>query len=282
MLLKSFQDLRGTLVLLLADCPGSTALQLHERLGRRGRIYTLRAVYKELRFLEEQRVVVKTKKTFGLQLIWLINMTVLLNRAYRSYLTQTNVSELVPFSGKSELNKFPDLDRLDHFWMQVIVILQRFYKDEPMFVSKPHQWFHLSHEDLVDNYFDALNVLQVKQYHLIGRDCYVCRFGARKIPTESAIVLFSARAFISGMNVYYTLIGKHLLTVRLEAGFAQRMDELFCRIENLEQMKAQHVKEFMRRKVQSTLKIEYGTPKVARIRSLLEDIFGENRSGRLS
>lgn len=272
MLLTQAQQLKEHLVALLAERPNMSASELQSRVSARSRVFSRRSIFKELKGLEQLGVVVKANGRYALQLIWIINMTSLLRGAYVSHLKASADSSSVALTGRMKL-RFYDLARLDYAWMQLMVVLQQVHPHTCTRIWKPAQWFHLVHEHITENFFSALGCIDTKQHHLIGYDCYTCRYGTALIPRRFAKVKFVADAFGVGDSTYLTLIGDYLITIRLSSAFAQRMQRLFSTIEDKDDMLAPHVLSAMRGRVHSTLIVEYRPKGLAEIRDRFDQVF---------
>ncbi len=279
MLLTQAQQLKELLVGLLAERPNMSASELQSEVATRSKIFSRRSIFKELKALEQLGVVVRANGLYALQLIWIINMISLLRGAYVSHLKGSVDPSSAALTGRMKL-RFHDLARLDYAWMQLMLVLQQVHPHTCTRVWKPAQWFHLVHEHITENFFSALGRVDTKQHHIIGHDCYTCRYGAGLIPRRFARVKFVADAFGVGNSTYLTLIGDHLITVRLTSSFSQRMHRLFAAIRNKEEMLAPHVLSAMRGRVQSTLVVEYRPKGLAEIRDRFDHVFEESRSNR--
>ncbi len=272
MLLTQAQQLKELIVRLLAEQPNMSASEIQSEVATRSRAFSRRSIFKELAALEELGVVVRTRGRFALQLIWIINMTSLLRGAYISYLKASADVGAAALTERIKL-KYYDLARLDYAWMQLMVVLQQIYPKTCTRVWKPAQWFHLVHEHITENFFSALGTIGTAQHHLIGHDCYTCRSGAEQIPRRFAKVRFAPDPFGLGLNTYLTLIGDHVITIRLNLSFAQRMHQLFSTIQNKQEMLAPGVLSAIRARVQSTLVMEYRPRGLAEIRARFDRVF---------
>jgi hypothetical protein len=273
MLLTDTKNLRTLIIEALATTSNVSADCLAQAISERGRPFSKRAIYKELKILERLGVVVRAKMRYGLQLTWIINATSLLHNAYLNQVNYLSQAESPLLSGKTKF-VFHDLARLDFAWMQLIVLLQKIYPNEPVRVWKPEQWFHLVHEHITTNFFGALERVGLRQQHVIGHDCYTCRRGAHAIPRRFADIRFEPDPFGVDIDTYLTLIGGHLITVRLQRGFARDMRALFASVKTESEMKASHVREFMRRRVRCTLVIAHEPKGLSALRERFERLFG--------
>ncbi|MFN4894439.1 MAG: hypothetical protein ACK5GN_10750 [Pseudomonadota bacterium] len=277
MLLTEAEQLKEIIVVLLAGNPNLSATQIENRLAAGSRPFSRRAIFKELKILEQLGVLVNTNGHYALQLIWLINTTSLLRSAYLSYINTASNLGIIPLAERTRFT-FYDLSRLDYVWMQIIFVLQQVYPQSLIRIWKPEQWFHLVHIQIMDNFFSALGKLGAKQRHLIGHDCFTCRYGARLIPRRVGQVRFSSDTSQLGLNTYITLIGDHVITIRLNAEFARRMHVLFASIRNREEMFAPNVLDSLRGRVESSLLVEY-RPKALRALSNRFDMTFDRASG---
>lgn len=274
MLLTTERKLKSQIVEALATTPNLSAEDIFSRTHTGVRSFSMRAIYKELKALETLGVIMNTKGRYALQLPWLINMTALLHDAYQRHVDAAR-REGAPLLTDPVRLVFNDLARLDHAWIQYMIALQRAYPRDGFRVWKPEQWFHLVHEQVTGSFFSALNRIGAKQWHMIGHDCFVCRRGAAEIPKRNAHVLFVEDPFGFGISTYLTSIGDHLITVRLNRGFAEKMHELFVSIQNEEEMRSAHVRSIMTGPVRATITIEYKPKLLEGFRRRFDQLFEE-------
>ncbi len=248
-----------------------SAAELHSEIDLRARSFSRRAVFKELKALEALGVLLRNKGRYALQLIWIINMASLFRGAFLTYAREVSHSGSIPLSERVKLT-YRDLARLDYTWMQFIVVLRQIYPKESIRVWKPEHWFHLVHEHIVESFFSALDEIEAKQYHLIGHDCFTCLYGAQQIPRRLVKVRFVDGPFGLGRNTYLTLIGDHLITIRLSATFSERM-YLFRKIRDKREMMAPEVLSLMRGPVKATLTVEYRPKGIVELQERFDRVF---------
>jgi hypothetical protein len=274
MLATTDKTLKEAIVELLGEEANLTAEQIGARIARRERAFSRRAVFKELRSLEELGVLFKAKRRYHLQMIWIINMSAFLRGAYTAHLRNPPHTHLGALGAKTRIN-LTDLSSLDSAWMQIMFILQQLYPREQFRIWKPEQWFHLVHSNLTENFFVALGHIGSKHHHIIGHNCFVNRVGARMIPRSHARVTFLEDPLGVGMSTYITTIGEHVITIRINQSAAERMRTIFASIRNLKEMQALSVQEFMRGRIKSVLTVEHNPKKAREIQTRLDQAWGQ-------
>lgn len=261
MLFTQITTLKSCIVEVLALEPQISAEELRLRVGARYRGFSRRAVYKELKILEKEGVVLRSKAGFSLQMLWVINMASLFHDAYLTLARApgADLSETGdggPLIAPSRMN-FQNLGRLDYTWMQVMLLLMRRYPSETVFVFKPEQWFYLVHENITSMFLSAVGKIRSKTYHVIGNDCFVNRKGAAMLRPSAAKVVFQKDLLGLGDSTYITVIGDCLLTVKLDSKKATRMRELFSSVKNEADLARKKCREFLSSSFRSSLKIEF-------------------------
>jgi hypothetical protein len=275
MLLLDSTDLKSLLIKRLAQAPNSTASDLMAALESDGHRFSRRAFYKELKALESGAVLLKAGRTYALRIGWLINSISWFREAYLANVAQAPLGGEALFAKGSKF-ACQGLARLDFIWTQVIFALRHAAPKETICIWKPEQWFHLVHTDVTESYFKALGDLGAKQIHIIGHDCHTCRRGAAMIPKKHGKVVFKDNAFNTGLETYLTLIGDHLITIKISPDFALKMRQLFASIKSDKEMLSAEALGFMKQPVRATLRVDYKPRDLKAIRERFERIGGRD------
>jgi len=272
MLLSKTPNLSNIIIELLARKPNISAQTIWLAVTKQGKNCTLRAVYKELTRLESQEIILRFNKMYALRLSWLVEMLIFVEQTYRSYNTTDHLASIIPMNNNFTISHFSSLRRLDLFWMQVMIALQKLHKRPPMFLWIPYQWFQLVHDIPLKQFFNTEELVGSKRYHVIAKDNYLSRAGAKLIP-KGAKVVFDESLFKGRNNIYYTLIGEHLITVKLPARATAAIDRLFTQIDSADKENQVIIDKVLKRHMSITVKIEHNTPMVSKVKRAFFDYF---------
>src|SRR5262245_35928335 len=145
MLLSTRQSLADILVSILAEQSSSDVRRLHHEVASRHRHFSLPAVYKELRNLQEQGVVVRRKKELSLNMTWILNLIDLADRMYDTHVESPVPANVLPLETGKTTFRFSNLARVDDFWMHAAILMLQHSQRKTMFQWFPHPWFNLVH-----------------------------------------------------------------------------------------------------------------------------------------
>ena len=273
MLLEKKPSLEELIVYELAAQPALTAKFIHQAINAKRHDYTLRAVYKELTKLVASEIVYKVKKEYRLRLTWLVNLNALIDNAYEVYTSPDHLSSLLlKDKGKSTLH-FSNLRKLDLYWIQLMMALIKLYEDEYMFLWCPYQWFHLVHDYSATQLYRAEDLAGGKRYHIFGSDSYLAKLALKTFPKD-AVYSFAKSPFDDEKAVYYTLMGDHVITVKLDQKITNKIADLFDSVSCEEDIDSKEMANVFASKVKATTIIELNPLKARKLKKKFIDYFG--------
>jgi len=94
------------------------------------------------------------------------------------------------------------------------------------------------------------------------------------IPKRHGKVVFEDNAFNTALETYLTLIGDHLITIKIAPDFALKMRQLFASIKSDKEMLSADALGFMKQPVRATLRVDYKPRDLKAIRERFERIGG--------
>ena len=273
MLLQKRSTLEELIVRTLAKHPAMSAKEILVSISATGFDFTLRGVYKELSKLENDEIVFKVKKKYRLRLTWLINLLAFADAAYDAYTEANHLAELLDASDSKIVQSFNNLHKLDLYWVQLMIALHKIYPDKVMCLWCPFQWFHLVHHYTVDQFYRAVDLSGGKRYHIFGSDTYLDKLALNNFPKE-AVYSFAESPFKEETNKYYTVIGQHVLTVKLDRETTGKIAELFGTINSAADFNQAKVAAALLAPVKASLAIEQNEGKAQRLKKKFSNYFG--------
>ncbi len=141
----------------------TTPLELHKAIVADGEKVTVQAVYKALRYLIKDSVVVKSGKNLEISQEWI-------NTLGSTFNTQTTLPQLA--DGESAVYDYKLLTNLDGYWKHLMSALDDKFGDYPVFLYSPyHIWYHISDRTQSEaDYWNSFAEKKHQAFFVIGND----------------------------------------------------------------------------------------------------------------
>lgn len=215
--------------MLLADHPAQEAPRILQSLATRGVRATKQGVYKELRALIRDSVVIKHGRAFSLSIPWILSFSQLADRIFDTYVGQSNLRMFIPEGKNSAHWSFRNLALLNDFWVELIFTLLKENPREPLYNWLPHPWFVLLQSVRTKTWSIAMRDTGWSIKTILGHDSPLdLAYRQRQndqLPTET--ISFATSPFHGNEHQYLEVIGDWLITVSLDAGITELIEKFF-------------------------------------------------------
>lgn len=160
MLFSSKETVEDIIIRLLSKGK-TTPLVLHEAIVADGESVTVQAVYKALRYLIKDSVVVKSGRYVEISQEWV-------NTLSSTFNTQTTLPQLS--DGEAAVYNYKSLVNLDAYWKHLMNALDDKFGNYPVFLYSPyHIWYHISERTQSEaDYFSGFEKNKHQAYFVIG------------------------------------------------------------------------------------------------------------------
>ncbi|MDC0357774.1 hypothetical protein OAO01_03085 [Oligoflexia bacterium] len=227
MLLSSHQTLEDFLVRILAERRSATTQLLHEEVCKRYQTYSLPAVYKEVRKLQERGVVLKRKNELSLSLAWMLNLIELTDKMYDEHIESSIPTNILPVDTSKTSFRFSNLARVDDFWIHAIILMLQHSKRKTMFQWHPHPWFNLVNSHKSFPFHNALRTAGFRIDNIVGGNTFL-DYQAGRINTKNVYEYsFATSPFQDDRSNCYSVTDSFLLTVKLTKKKAADIDHFY-------------------------------------------------------
>lgn len=259
MIFTSREFVEDTVVRLLSEGKKSPA-ELYQTLPLAGQKVTIQALYKALRYLLRESVLVKSGKEVALSKEWMSSIS---NAFQNSY------SVPIIAEGESVSYDYKSLVNLDAYWKHVVRSLQERHGDYPTFLYSPYGiWFHIAER-------------QESQTGLMREFEKQKRYGFMLIASGSLMDQPLKRAFQNDylqvdlwdkspfkLNEYFTIIGDYILTTKLSQKLTQAIINAYEQSDN-EIVFEQRLSKVLKVTDRAKVKIERNSLKAKKLRKRL-------------
>ena len=161
--------------------------------------------------------------------------------------------------------------------MQLMISLYKLYPNLPMFLWCPFHWFHLVHDYSVKQFYEAVEIEGGKRYHIIGSDSYLERMAVNNLPRE-AEYSFAKSPFSEEISKYFTVIGEHVITVKLDPAITSKISSLFSSINNEKDVDRSRIVDVFSSPVKASVTVELNKNKAKRLKRKFTSFFGVESS----
>lgn len=182
---------------------------------------SVQGIYKALRELIAEDIVVKQKKSYAINSVWRGKIANLVSERTRLTLS----------AGEQTIYRFRKLDHLDAFWKHTLADIESETKQFPVFHFTPHQFWSFvpGRTQSEFEYYQTLNKEKVHAYTIVGGETMLDK-DVKKILASlfhqvhlDATVSFNRRDHISA-------IGPYVVITRISKTLAEKTDELYEKI----------------------------------------------------
>ncbi|HMP70733.1 MAG TPA: hypothetical protein PKA76_15410 [Pirellulaceae bacterium] len=263
MIFTNRESIEDSIIRLLSK-GSNTPLALVKELGNEGHKASYQAVYKALKYLIIDTVVVKSGKEVAISHEWINKVSGKLNSSF--ILPPLAAGESVSYS-------YFSLAHLDAYWKHVNKALEQKYLGAPVFIYNPYGiWLHLS--DRQESQLDYLGSFEKnKQYGflVIGNDTALDR-ELKKVHQNDYLQIDLWKNSSLLETDYLTIHGDYIITTKLNKKLTPRITYLYKL--NLDIYKAKpELEKVLKFSNRSKLKLEYNPEKANMLRKRLSKNF---------
>lgn len=274
MILQTDHNLEESLVLVLAERPGLDAAELGAAVAKRGRAYSQAALYKELRKLVSQGVLLKTSKRFYIHFNWAVQLLSLSRTIARQYLDTPGIYPSLLPGQKRVRWQFNDLLRLNDLWSCVVLNLLRGSSRRVHLSWNPHTWFHFVQTTQEAQFFESLRFYGVRMYKMVGGRTFLDRMTLRYWDPAIVTHSFAPGPYEHDRTTYFSVIDDHITTVRLNGSMAKEIDMFYERTTSAKTLDIQALFTLFQSKVDASLTLEFNPAKARKIERTFAEFFG--------
>ena len=278
MLLQSNPSLDERIVQLLARHGYCSAKELQAYLGGQRRGYSLPGVYKVLRRMTDDGVILRVGDKFGLSFEWITHVNDFTTRLNDTYYRTDSLANLVDSQHKAKMSwTFTNLLRLKIFWSQLVVALLKRAPSPVLLSWNPHPWFYLVQAEHERKVLDELRRARARMFKIVaGKTPFDFR---PETVWKNAPVTYSIgkNPFGWEQRRYFSIVGSALIQVRLRPSTVERIEDLFQTSKKQPVIHAEDTLHLFSDKHPAKLSLELHSAAAARITKQYETYFGPLR-----
>lgn len=231
---------------------------------------TVQGIYKTLRELMSDDIVVKQKTRYSVNNVW--------RGKLEKIVSQRSLFLLTP--GEEVVYKFQKLEHLDAFWKHTLSDIEQQSNHFPVFHFTPHQfWSYVpGRAESESEYYRDLAREHTHVYTLIGGDTLLDRKAQRLLKNDSHQVHLDPGISFNRRD-HVSAIGDYVITTRIMVGLAKLIDDDYSAINHEPELVARLIPYFKKYGAVK-LTIEHNTEKAKKLRKRLSADFHISREVR--
>ncbi|MBU4332745.1 hypothetical protein KKD19_02875 [Patescibacteria group bacterium] len=275
MLLQTKEKLEDLIVKLLAERPILTATQVRQEIKEKNKKYSLQAVYKELRKLQNNGVVSKIKQKYGLRLPWALDFVSLADIISQTYIDSPRIASILPERNKKEIWHFNNLLKMNNFWSHILLILIQQSEKKILLGWNPHPWFHLAQTKQEEQYIKSLGLAKGKLYLIVGGSTYLDRWAEKFFDKKIVEYSFGRSACGTECSPHYiNVIDDYVLTVKIDKKTARIIDDLYKNTTSADDIDIASIMDVFHGKINASIWLEKNSKKAQQISGRFSRFFG--------
>lgn len=250
-------------------------VDLISRVGNKRPGTTKQAVYKALKMLKTEEIVVLNRGEAALSSLWIKKLAEFTERARKSYGQNTEVSTnfLSLKEGEKISYSFKTFEDTDRFWVHAFDLLGDFTnRTVPVLIYNPHEWFLLARTESEVYLFDRL----------IKNERSLLSLTAEKDPLDLYV-----KKYFNGKSFQYHNLGKYpfrprynvnvfgdfLIEVNLDQKITEKIDSVYKKHDKYSPSVKDELLEIIRTKGKNKLTISRNRKKAETIRKMFRKYF---------
>lgn len=208
MLFTSKETVEDIIIRLLSKGK-TTPLELHEQIVADGENVTVQAVYKALRYLLKDHVVVKSGRYVEISQEWV-------NTISSTFNTQTTLPKLA--DGEAAVYNYKSLVNLDAYWKHLMNALSDKFQKYPVFLYSPFNiWYHISERSQSESdYYNSYYKNKHHAYYVIGNNSVFDQDFKKQFHNDYLQIDTWAKSSLKENN-YLTIIDDYIIDTILDS-----------------------------------------------------------------
>lgn len=195
-----------------------TATEIQRSLGAKNVLVTIQGVYKALRELINEDIILKQGKEYFINNSWRDDVEKLISQRSRFVLRP----------GEEIKYRFKKIENTDSFWKNIFGDIKNEIGKFPVFHFTPHQFWILLRERAQSEleYYDELNKKSIFGYTLIGGETELDNKAKQLLSSEYHQSHADDKVSLNRKD-HVTVLGDYIIITRLPGSFAMAIDALY-------------------------------------------------------
>ena len=234
------------------------------------------AVYKALKKMRIDEVIVQTREQVALSDVWLKKLADFVERAQLNYRTTVHpgINFLNLKQGEKIAYTFKTFEAADIFWAHAFGVLSEVLpKTIPLFLYNPHEWFILVRPESEIFLFEGLKKAGKQLFVIVGNKDHLDIHAGKYFDGKSLHYFATDNHLFSKPNYYVNVFGDFLIEVWLDERTSVAIDAFYKNTKEFDGKAKLELLEIIARKGKNKLVINHNKRKADKIRNMFKKYF---------
>jgi hypothetical protein len=207
---------------------------------------TLQGLYRIMRKLHSQRVIVREGSVYSIDASWIYNLRSFVNKLERVYFGEnTTMMHILLHENEERTFYFDSVNAMDNFWTHALIVITEYYAqkkhyDRNAYAFTEHAWFQLVKTKQENALIDAYHAASMFVYQVIGSNTFLDNLSKHAInhEVEDVRICFSKKHPFP-QNTYKMCIGDFVFTTKLPTHVFDEFEKIYAKVSTLEELNMQ-------------------------------------------
>lgn len=278
MILAAHHKLEDSILEIFAFQGNLSVKQVIIVLRRKGKNVTEQGVYRVLRKLQNDGIIVKTKNYYNIRLAWLVELSEIIKQMEKTYLHETYLEQFLPQENEKYVWHFSDLDKMNNFWSQILIALSKHSKRRIALSYSPHLWYLIGQKTQENQFTESYMAGLKKSYFIVGGRTYLDKFSLTLFekPTgkEQRYLATESEYIEKRRSLAIDIIDDYVLSTNLDKKTTAIIEKIFQDSDTLKQVDEKSIQEMWKRKIKGKIILKKDSRKSREYYRKFEKIFG--------
>lgn len=279
MILAAHHKLEDLILEVFAFHTNLSVKQVIILLRRKGQNVTEQGVYRVLRKLQKDGIIVKNKNFYNIRLAWLVELSDLIKQMEKTYLHEKSLEQFLPQEQEKYTWHFSDLYKMNNFWSQILIVLSKHSHKKLGLSYSPHLWYVLGGNINQENQFTESYIAGLKKsYFIVGGRTFLDKHSLTlfdKVTEKEHRYLASESEYIEKKrSIFIDIVDDYVLTTTLDAATTQHIEKLFANSDTLKQVDQEALDQLWKRRIKGKIILQRSAKKTKTYYKKFEKIFG--------
>lgn len=277
MLFGNNNNLENYVVVALAQGGAATVPQLMAGLRIKGVLPSVQGIYRVLRKLQGEGVIVKEKEHYTVRIPWILDISSFTQALEMKYVNGEYFQKLISLQEKSKtIWHFTDIYKLNDFWSQLISVLIKNSKEKILCNYHPHAWFYLIQMRQEYQYIKTSNKNLKKRYTLVGGNEYLDVWATKfwKDPRIQYFLAPQEQWLTQERATNISIIDDYVLTIKHEKKFANAIDNLYKTVVTTQELSTERLEAIFQKRTKGSIILQRNSAVALTYKKRFARLFG--------
>ncbi len=269
------QKIEDLIIEALVSGPQETA-SLLEAINAKRAGTTKQAVYKALRHLRSDEVIIQTRGEVALSSLWLKKLATFTEQARLNYSMndQPSLDFLALKNGEKIVYWFKSFEATDIFWGHAFdILIDKTPKSTPVCIYNPQEWFLLARPETETFLFNRFKTIDRKLFLIAGNRDALDIEAQKYFDGEITNYYASPKSLFEKNNYNVNIFNDYLIEVWLDPKISELIDQFYKKTTLLTDVAKNDLLDIIKRKGRNKLVIYRNERKAQKVRNMFKKVF---------